>query len=84
MDRAGFVVKCGELLRIAKPHLVSCVLKKGEDILVSENKKLYERYVPDDEYVIITCENGARYVRPIESNSLIAIAVEIFSSMVHK
>jgi len=84
MDRAEYVLKCGELLRIAKPHLVSCEYKKGRDIPVKENSKLYEQYVPDDEYVVITCENGARYVRPIEGNSLISIAEEIFRSMTHK
>ena len=84
MDRVEFVLKCGELLKIAKPHLVSCEYKKGKDIPVKENSKLSERYVPDDEYVVITCENGARYVRPIESNSLVEIAKEIFTSMTHK
>ena len=84
MEKAEFVQKCGELLAIAKPHLVSCGLKKGNDISASEAKKQYERYVPDDEYVVVSCENGARYVLPAEGNSLNAIAVEIFSSMAHK
>jgi hypothetical protein len=84
MDRALFVLKCGELLRIAKPHLVSCELKKGRDIYVSENKKQYERYVPEDDYVVVTCDNGARYVLPIDGNSLNAIAAEIFNRMAHK
>ena len=84
MDKTEFVLKCGELLRIAKPHLVSCEYKKGRDIPVKKNSKLSERYVPDDDYVEITCENGARYVRPIEGNSMVEIVKEIFTSMAHK
>jgi len=84
MERAEFVQKCGELLGIAKPHLISCELKKGEEISASENKKKYGCYIPDDEYVVITCKNGFRYVLPVEGNTLIAIAEEIFHSMTHK
>ena len=83
-ERTKFILKCGELLKIAKQHLVSCELKKGKEIPVSENKKQYERYIPDDEYVVITCKNGFRYVLPIEGNSLNDIAKEIFNSMAHK
>ena len=84
MDRQEFVSKCGELLRIAKPHLVSCEYKKGRDIPIVECRKQLENYQPDEEYVVISCENGARYVQPIEGNSLIAIANEIFRSMSYK
>ena len=84
MDRAEFVLKCGELLKIAKPHLVSCELKFGQDIPVKESSKSYERYNKDYEYVVITCKNGKRYVRPVDGNDLIAIAEEIFRSMAHK
>ena len=84
MDKFEFVQKCGELLTIAKPHLKSCELKKGRDITVSDIKKQYERYIPDDDYVVVSCENGARYILPVEGNSLNAIAAEIFNSMTHK
>ena len=84
MDNAEFVIMCGELLKAAKPHLVSCELKKGKDIFVKDAWRDYERYVPDDDYVVIICENGARYVRPIEGNSKIGIANEIFGSMTYK
>jgi hypothetical protein len=83
-DRKHFVERCGELLRIAKPHLISCELVYGKDIFVNEIKKQYERYVPNDEYVVVTCENGYSYKLPVEGNSLIAIANEIFGSMAHK
>ena len=32
-ERMEFVVECGELLNKAKPHLVSCELKLGKDIM---------------------------------------------------
>ena len=83
-ERTKFVLKCGKLLKAAKPHLVSCELKKGEEISVNENNRQYECYIPNDEYVVITCENGFHYVLPVEGNSLGAIAEEIFRSMAHK
>jgi hypothetical protein len=83
-ERAKFVLKCGELLKIAKPHLASCELKKGQEIPVSENKKKYEHYISGDEYVVVTCKNGFRYVLPVEGNTLNAIAEEIFRSMAYK
>jgi len=79
--RIDFVQKCGELLRIAKPNLISCELKLGKDI----PHKAYEPcYAPDDEYVVVTCENGHTYKVCVEANSLNAIAVAIFTSMAHK
>ena len=70
MEKAEFVLKCGELLKITKPHLVSCELKKGEEIPINKSKKNYEHYVvPDDDYVVITCQNRARYVLPIQGNT---------------
>lgn len=79
--RIDFVQKCGELLHIAKPNLISCELKLGRDI----PKKAYEPlYVPDDEYVVVTCENGCTYKICVEANSLNAIAAAIFTSMAHK
>ena len=84
MSTSEFVSKCGELLRIAKSHLVSFEYKKGRDIHVKDFWKEHEVYAPDDDYVVVTCENGARYVLPIEGNSLNAIALEIFRSMAHK
>ena len=77
MDKAEFVSRCGELLAVAKPNLVSCELRLGKDI--AENT--FEKYIPDEEYVEITCKNGYTYVRPIEGNTLCDIACEIFGSM---
>lgn len=84
MDKREFVEKCGELLNIAKPYLVSCKLVKGSEIKVSELMKQYERYMPDDDYVLVSCENGHTYKICVEANSLAAIAEEIFRSMAHK
>ena len=79
--RVEFVRKCGELLRIAKPHLVSCELKLGKDVL----KKPHEpEHAPDEEYVVVTCGNGYTYKICVEANSLTAIAAIIFTSMSHK
>jgi hypothetical protein len=79
-ERMEFVTKCGELLRMAKPHLVSCELKLGKDIPPSLNLTL----VPEDEYVVVTCDNGYSYKICVDGNSLSAIASDIFSKMAHK
>ena len=65
MDRAEFVAKCGELLAIAKPHLVKC--------------EYFTRY--EEEFVQVTCENGHKYEINITANSLAAIAYQIFNEM---
>jgi len=79
--RIEFVQNCGELLRMAKSHLICCELRLGKDIPVNA----YEpTYVPDDEYVVVTCKNGYSYKVHVEANSLIAIATTIFTSMTHK
>jgi hypothetical protein len=79
MDNSEFVKKCGELLRIAKPNLISCEYFLGKDIV-----SRHTSYFDNDEYVIITCENGHQYILPISGNSLIATASTIFDSMAHK
>ena len=79
-QRVEFVQKCGDLLANAKPHLISCELKLGKDLPES----IMETYVTEDEYVVVTCENGTNYKIPVEGNSLGAIAEVIFSKMAHK
>lgn len=81
-ERIEFVHKCGELLNIAKPSLTKCELKLGKDI--PANELMHERFVPDDEYVLIMCANGYTYKLLVEANSLVAIAEEIFKSMANK
>jgi len=78
--RKDFIEKCGELLRLAKPDLISCDLRFGKEL----PDNLMENYIPDDEYVLVTCVNDAFYIRPIEANSLCEITVEIFTSMKSK
>lgn len=80
MTRAEFVQKCGELLNVAKPHLVSCELRLGKDL----PEDPFEWYAPNSEYVLVTCENDYHYVLPVGGNSLAAIAEEIFRKMVCK
>jgi len=76
-----FVRKCGEVLRIAKPHLTSCELKLGKDIRLGVGQPPVH---PEDEYVVVTCDNGYSYNILVEANSLGAIASAIFSQMSHK
>ena len=79
-QRKVFVKRCGELLREAKPHLVRCELVWGKDIPANP----FEHYVPDEEYVLVTCENNSTYKLPVEGNSPCTIAAEIFRKMQHK
>ena len=56
-DKEEFVKKCGEILRIAKPHLVGCDYKLGKELPADK----FEKYLDDDEFVVVTCENGYSY-----------------------
>jgi len=79
VSRAEFVRKLGELLNMAKPNLVSCELKQGKDI-----SDEWETFVPEDEYVVVTCENGCTYKICVEANSLCGIANDVFSKMLYR
>ena len=80
-QKIDFVRKCGEILNIAKPHLISCELNLGKDIHLSDGQPPVH---PDDEYVVVTCDNGHSYNILVEANSLCATASAIFSQMSHK
>lgn len=80
MDKKAFTEKCGELLREAKPHLLKCEYKLGKEMPPSQ----FEKYLDEDEYVLVTCENGHNYGLLVSGNSLCAIAETIFSAMGHK
>ena len=84
--RAKYVQECGNLLRMALPHLVSCEMRLGKDLgnATWHPTKGNITPMPDDEYVVVTTEKGHTYTLLIDGNSLIAIANEIFSSMAHK
>jgi hypothetical protein len=69
MNKIEFVTKVGKLLTVAKPHLIKCEYVKGTN---------------GDEYVAVTCENGAVYHVNITANSLAAIAAEVFTQMMNK
>jgi len=80
MDKQDFADKCGELLTMAKPHLVKCEYRLGKDILPTQF-----RQVPDDgEYVVVTCENGYQYYISVTADSLSAIMIDIFTAMMNK
>jgi len=80
-NRVVFVRKCGELLSMAKPNLLKCELKLGKNI---KRKSHEPGFAPDDEYVIVTCENGYDYKINVTGNSLGSIAEAIFNEMAHK
>ncbi len=77
MSIIEFVSKCGELLNAAKPHLLSCEYRLGKDM--PPNK--FKQYMDEDEYVLVTCENGYTYDILITGNSLCATANAIFEQM---
>lgn len=83
-QRIEFVKKCGELLHMAQPHLISCELKLGKDISDARKKFVQPTISPEEEYVVVTCSNGYNYNLCVEANSLCGIAAEIFSKMLHK
>ena len=81
MEIKEFVHKCGEILSAAKPHLKSCEYKNGAEITDATE---FDRIVKDDDYVVVTCENGYKYYVDVSGSSLCAIAEAIFSKMAHK
>ena len=66
-----FVAELGKLLNMAKPHLVSCEYKLGEEIDKSEGL----------EYVVVTAKNDYQYFINVSANSLAAIGEEVFRAM---
>ena len=82
--RIDFVVKCGEVLHIAKLNLLGCELKLGKDIPVKHVKDEYAAIDRDKEYILITCDNGYTYTLEAENKSLISIAADIFAKMTFK
>jgi metal-dependent hydrolase (beta-lactamase superfamily II) len=88
-NKTEFIKKCGELLVLAKPNLISCEYKLGKDIeLTSVEKSLKDMkkfgYMNDDEFVVVNCDNGYRYVLNVTGCSHGAIAETIFSKMACK
>ena len=89
-----FVTELGKLLNMAKPHLVSCEYKLGEELPVRNRyqEQLIKgefvmtpiSYQPEGEFVIVTCKNGYKYEVDVTANSLAAIAEEVFRAMVSK
>ena len=79
-QKRTFVQRCGELLKEAKPHLISCELKLGKDIPSNPTEVFAPNY--DYEYVVVTCENGYTYKLPVEGNSLCETAHMIFQKCI--
>ena len=84
IKRIEFVRECGQLLHKAKRNLVSCELKLGKDIRDIHAERGNPSLAPEEEYVVVTCENNYSYNICVEGNSLCAIAAAIFSQMSHK
>lgn len=89
-NKIEFVSKCNEVLHLAKPHL-SVQYVHGRDIELTTFEERYyvqqhgrSPYFDNEEYLLITCENGYHYVRNITANSLAAIAEELFNFVVCK
>ena len=80
MNKSEFVAKCGEVLKMAKPYLVSCKYMLGKDLPPGDSVK----YMDEDEYVLITCENGYSYKLNVTCNSLCAVAEEILGRMKYR
>jgi hypothetical protein len=92
VQKKEFVEKLGEVLRLAKPHLVSCEYKLGDELPVEDRyitrqtedgSTEYTRvdYQPSGEFVIVTCANGYSYRVDVTANSLAAIGEEVFRAM---
>lgn len=77
MTKKEFVDALSPILTMAKPNLIQAEYMKGEDI---ESLRLN----PDDEFVVITCENRHRYYVNVTANSFIAIAHQVFREMESK
>ena len=89
-NKAEFVNKCNEVLKLAKPHL-SVQYVYGKDIELSTVEELHylqqtghSPYYDKEEFLLITCKNGYHYVRNVTGNSLGAIAEELFRFTVCK
>lgn len=89
-NKIEFVNKCNEVLRLAKPHL-SVQYVHGRDIELTTFEEKYfvqqhgcSPYFDNEEYLLITCNNGHHYARNITANSLAAIAEELFKFVVCK
>jgi hypothetical protein len=91
MTRFEFVFKVGELLAIAKPNLMYCMLETGADIVREHaGDPTWSQRHPQivaseyDEWVVVTCENGYKYFVPVSANSLAAIASAVFEYTMYK
>lgn len=93
-QKKNFVAELSKVLNMAKPHLVSCEFKLGEELPQEKrwvesvengeviSKQIEER--PTGEYVIVTCNNGYQCKLNVSGNSLAAIGEEVFTKMVCK
>ncbi len=94
IQKKNFVAELSKVLNMAKPHLVSCEYKFGEELPLEkrwyefvENGKVVSKQVeeqPSGEFVIVNCANGHKYRVDVTANSLAAIAMEVFTKMVCK
>ena len=94
LKKKNFVAELGKVLNIAKPHLVSCEFKLGEELPIRQvwaEKETADGTVytvvdhqPEGEFVVVTCDNGYKYEIDVSADSLAAIGEEVFRKMVCK
>ena len=94
IQKKNFVAELGKVLNIAKPHLVSCEYKLGEELPPEkkwaefiENGEAVSKQVmeqPTGEYVMVTCSNGYQYKVCVTADSLAAIGSDVFKAMMGK
>ena len=94
IKKKNFVAELSKVLNMAKPHLVSCEYKLGEELPPEkrwveciENGEVISKQIeeqPTGEYVIVTCSNGYKYKVNVSANSLAAIGETVFTAMVCK
>lgn len=66
-----------DMLKAAKPNLIKAELVRGLDIKPSP----YEFIIPEDDYVVITCENGHQYKVNVTADSKAAIVYDVMGEM---
>ncbi len=92
-QKKNFVTELSKVLNMAKPHL-TCEYKLGEELPPEKKwaefiengapvrKQIMEQ--PTGEYVVVTCSNGYQYKVCVTADSLAAIGVDVFNTMVTK
>lgn len=89
MNKAEFVLEFGKVLAMAKPNLVSCEYVRGKELFENYQettfyKVAHDVILDDDEYVVVTCENGYQYFVNVHADSLGAIILDVIKKVIDK